>query len=336
MVDYVNLGIFLLICVLLVYLGYDMGHNQGEKSLRARSDLIRPSLREVQVEGKYLMDSLSLEEIRNKLLNSVDILAGYASYISGNRIVLRNKSVLVERKEYFKKMEETRHGIPRELALFFNERLGNKYEVETLCLSMMYFKITQQVKLDYIKSDIEDAQESCIKFTKEVMNCLNAKVLKEPNIKSIDKKIVTNFIYNTPKDNYINDKAIKIIQEAKYEILYCGWIDRTFLGLLEKAKEKGVNIKIITKDPASSDKLIKEDYQRLIKGFKENLKKNQLFHDRFILSEDKLIIGSMYLTSSSRTRYESGIYTEDFMLIEEAKKHFELIWNDLNSLPFKT
>ncbi len=329
--------ILLVICSLFsgAVFAYYYGVSKGEKSLMARGDLVRPSLRELQIEGLYRIKKGNLDHIYEELLKNLPVYKlQYSISRFGNRIDLINKRItrtsVGDIKGYFQSLEKIRAGIVFQMELLFTS-INNHYEIETICRPALYYSIAQNVQFDFLQSHVEDAQESCILFTKEVINSLNVEIIKQPSVRKEKDKPALTLYTNSPKNSDINLKAENMIKGVKYEIIYCGWIDRTFLGLLEKAQDRGVKIRIITRDPQGSSKMVRTDFKRLKNSFKENVKINHLVHDRFLLCDESALIGSMYLTDDSKIRYESELYTEDSIVVGKIQQHFESMWEDSNT-----
>jgi hypothetical protein len=331
-IENADLILFALFVVMAVLITYSYGFSKGENSLRARSDLVRPSLKDIQIEGTFRVKKENLDDVLKKIIKEEEVHRNfYNIYRQGNRIIFSSSRIKPNVKDYLKALGNLRPGIPNELELFFKEENDDYYLIDTLCRPVMYYQISQSVRFDFLQSNIEDAQAQCYQFTKEIMNCLNATIVNNLITIKKDESFIYNYYSNTPMDNEIDVQVQQMLSNALHEILYCGWIDREFLGYLEKAKEHGANVRIITRSPEGSSKTVKNDFERLKASFQDNVKMNNLLHDRFIVCDDNLIIGSFYLTSDSKTRYESVISTSDEKLLNKAKKHFELIWNDKNS-----
>jgi hypothetical protein len=144
----------------------------------------------------------------------------------------------------------------------------------------------------------------------------------------------TDFLFNTPSESNINKKAHELMANSKIRIQLVGWIDRGFLGDLSNAKSRGVEIKVITKSADASDKIVKDDFARLLKNFDKNsIRINPRFHDRFLVCDNTAIIDSMYFVDASKTRYESDVFTDDENVISELINHFKRIWDDANAKP---
>jgi len=277
--------------VIISVLVYTYGYSKGENSLTARSDLIRPSLNDLIIEGKYELENISTADALKKLKEELPILSRRQIFLRDGNCITIFPRALSEysteskkgTKNYFESLESIRDGVPSKMMLFFKEQ-SDKTIVETSCIPTMYYKITQNVKLDYISNNVEDAQTECILFTKKIMHTFNSNVINSPSAQSHNNlEKATYFIHNTPRDNQLVDKIKELILNSKYEIFYVGWIDRTFLGDLENAIKRQVKIKIITKDPSGSSKLVKEDYKRMLNTFGNDVKMNKLVHDRFIV-----------------------------------------------------
>jgi len=152
-----------------------------------------------------------------------------------------------KRKTILDKLKLLRDGYPYELTLYLTPSSEEDFlEVEARCLPVMHRKMGQGVQYAFPKSSVEDAQRLCKDFMKGTMCILNAKTITEPFVESTIFSIKKfEFLYNTSTQNQINKKAHILIEKAKKQILITGWIDREFLGDLENAKKRGVNVMMI-------------------------------------------------------------------------------------------
>jgi sugar-specific transcriptional regulator TrmB len=243
-------------------------------------------------------------------------------------------SAAAKKKNHFEKLMLTRDGFPDELTMRLSKSAYDEefLDVEVRCLPVMYSKLAQGVQFIFPKSSKEDAQRYCEDFIENTMCMLGAETLIKPHVAaSVSQIHHYDFMYNTPNQNSINDKAHDMINGCSKQILLIGWIDREFIGEFENAKTRGVSIRVITKSPEGSDKTIREDFERLLTFGKDNVKLNSRAHDRFLICDDACILGSPYFTQSSKTRYESAIHTDDENVVKGLVSHFERIWNDKSS-----
>lgn len=171
-------------------------------------------------------------------------------------------------------------------------------------------------------------------FEKRLENEIIPRIFTRSIIEANEKlsKIEHHLITNTPEEHQLTDKIRCLIDNAKCELLLAGWIDTEFLGELKKAKERGVEIKIITNTPAkNSPKAAQIAFPRLINRLgEENIGLNNSRHSRIlVVDEEFCIIGSAdFTTHSAKTNFESAIFTNNPKLIDDAKTHFYEIWND--------
>ena len=326
------ISLILIVSIIVFYYGKSKGVLEAYK----RPDIFYPSVLDITVIGRYRIREQSTHEIVEKiekLANTYGFtVLAFPNVIKVQRIIEPPEAK--KKKNIFEKLELLRNGYPEELTLFLSKSTKKGFlEVEAKCLPVMYRKMAQGIQYAFPKSSVEDAQIFCKEFIESIMRVLDAEVLMKPCAESSIRPIVSyEFLYNTPSQDNINVKAHELIASSMKQILIAGWVDREFIGDLENAQNRGVNVKIITKSPEGSDRTIREDFKRLIKTFgKENVRLNPRFHDRFLICDNRCIIGSMYYTSSSKTRFESAIYTEDEKIVNALLSHFERIWNDKDS-----
>jgi sugar-specific transcriptional regulator TrmB len=321
----------------VILLFYNYGKRKGGEEILRQPNLVYASLPDVTLLGRYRIRKQPDEEI-TKTLNDCLRLRGFVARSLPN--IVKVTRVLeppnaAKKKDHFEKLRLMRDGFPDELTLRLSKSAdGEEFlDVEATCLPIMYSKLAQGVQFMFPKPSVEDAQRYCGDFIEETMRILNAEILIKPHTAaSILQVHHFEFIYNTPNQNEINDKAHELIVDSSKQIMLTGWVDREFIGELESAKARGVTVKVITKSPEASDKTIKEDFKRLLQAFgKDKVRLNPRAHDRFLVCDDACILGSLYFTQSSKTRYESAIYTDDENIVNGLTSHFERIWNDKNS-----
>jgi len=329
--------LFFLVSYVVAFIFYYYGKREGENEAYKRPDMCYPSVRDVTIFGKYRISNQSADEIDMNLTEWL-LHKGFSSLVYPNLLELKRVLEPPEarkKKNLLEKLQLIRSGYPDELTLsLFPSAKGEEFlEVEAKCVPVMFRKLGQAVQFAFPKSSVGDAQRLCKDFMKGTMRILNAEVLVEPYVES---KIFPlrhfEFLYNTPMQSNINDKAHELIANSMRQILLAGWIDREFIGDLENAQNRGVRVRVITKSTEGSEKTVRTDFKRLLaKINKENIKLNSNFHDRFLVCDSQCIIGSMYYTGSSKTKYESVIYTDDEDICEGLVAHFERIWSDKDS-----
>ena len=338
LVDVSNLVLMVLLAAMIAGgISYSYGRRKGVEAIIAQPNLVYASLPDVTLLGRYRIRKQLDEEI-TRTLNDCLVSRGFFARSLPN--IVRVTRVLepsnaAKKRDHFEKLRLMRDGFPDELTLRLSKSAdGEEFlDVEATCLPIMYSKLAQGVQFMFPRSSIEDAQRYCGDFIEETMRILNAEILIKPyTAASIHQVHQFEFIYNTPNQNKINDKAHELIVDSSKQILLTGWVDREFIGELENAKARGVGLRLITKSPESSDKTIKEDFERLLQTFgKDNVRLNSRAHDRFLVCDNACILGSLYFTQSSKTRYESAIYTDDQNVVNGLTSQFERIWNDKNS-----
>jgi hypothetical protein len=329
----------ILIGLIAVIISYIFGKFRGSQDALRRPEYTSPSLRDVTILGKYRMPLQTNEQIIKSVWKWLNV-DGYSINGSPNLIEIlriRFPTQAEKKKDYFDKLRLTRDGVPAQLTMNIHSSTteNSMIEISTICLPIMYDKLGQGVQYSFPKASVDDAQRRCKDFTANIMCILNAEVLVAPYVESSTSAMKNlELLINTPSQNNINKKAHELIAGSKIKIRLVGWIDREFLGDLESAKARGIDIKVITKSADSSDKIIKDDFGRLLKIFgKDSVRINSRFHDRFLICDNSSIIGSMYFVDASKTRYESDTLTNDETVINGLLDHFNAIWKDTNSKP---
>lgn len=337
--DVTILVLGILIGAIFVIVSYIYGKSKGSEETLKRPDIEYPSLHDVTVLGKYSIPNQTNEQIIQVLSNWLT-LEGYTASSFPNLIEIwhvRTPPQAQKKKNYFDRLALTRDGVPAKLTLNMHSSISgaSTIEIDTICLPIMFNKLGQLTQQAFPKSSVEDAQRQCKDFTTNALCILNAEVLVSPYVESkpaVSKNM--EFLYNTPSQGNINKKAHELIRNSRSTINLAGWVDREFLGDLESAKARGIEVKVITKSTEASDKIVKDDFGRLLKVFgKENIRINSRFHDRFLICDGNVIIGSIYYVDASKTRYESAICTDERDTVDGLISHFKRIWEDANSKP---
>jgi hypothetical protein len=315
---------------------FQYGRRKGALTALQTPELTHPSMSDITIIGKYTIPKMTTEKIA-QLLKGPLASRGYSVNYLPNVLQIDNQMEPDEakkKKNYFDKLHYYRNGYPNEMSIKIIATSDDSTfnEVEAICLPIMSRKMGQGYSFGFPKAHVEDAQRLCKDLMAQTMCILNAKVLVEPHIESSAKEPpTTEALYNTLTLDNINKKAHGILADAKMQIRLAGWVDREFLGDLEAANARGIDIRIVTKNADASDKLVKDDFGRLIKIFDKSVRVNSRFHDRFLICDNKVIIGSIYFVYASKTRYESAIFSEDQNIVNALKRQFDQIWEDPNS-----
>jgi hypothetical protein len=294
-----------------------------------------PRIPDVTIIGKYQIPVQTTEQITEKLETWL-ISKGYGFRAFPNVVeIIRiiEAPQVIKKKNHFEKLALTRDGFPDSLTLItYPSKEGKNFlTADVKCLPVMHNKLGQYVQFAFPRSSVEDAQRLCKDFVEKTMRVLGAEVLDEPYVESsIAPLRHLEFLYNTPLESNINLKAHDLIANSRRQVLLVGWVDRDFIGDLEGAINRGVKVRVLTQSTeGSGDKTVKADFKSLIvKIGKENIKVTSNSHDRFLICDNQYIIGSMYYTGSSKTRYESAIYSDDESINNDLAIHFERIWSD--------
>lgn len=204
--------------------------------------------------------------------------------------------------------------------------------IEALFIGIMAQTIYNEIRGEF-EPQIKKFEE-LENFEKRLENEIIPRIFTRSIIEANEKlsKIEHHLITNTPEEHQLTEKIKRLIDNAKRELLLAGWVDTEFLEEIKKAKERDVEIKIITKTPdEKSPKAAKTAFPRLtnILG-KENIGLNKTLHSRVLVVDDEFcMIGSAdFTTHSAKTNFESAIFTNNPKLIDDAKTHFYEIWND--------
>jgi hypothetical protein len=327
---------FILVILLSVLLSISYGEGKGVQKTLSLPNMRRPSLPEVTILGKYLIPLQSTEQmvntLRDWLMSNGYLPFGYPNVVKIYRVKVPPQAA--KAKSYFDKLRLTRDGLPAEMTLNIRpyDPDPNFSEVEATCLPVMHNKLGQEVQFLFPESSVKDAQRRCKDFMADTMCVLGAKVLAAPYIEDISaQKPKLEFFANILTQSDINKKAHELMAKAKTRIHLTGWIDREFLGDIEDARTRGVEVRVVTKSPEASDKTVREDFKRLSDIFGKNVKINSRVHDRFLLCDKDCIIGSIYYVGASKTRFESAVYTDAENVVNEMEEHFSKIWNDVDS-----
>ncbi|MEM3588219.1 MAG: phospholipase D family protein, partial [Candidatus Jordarchaeaceae archaeon] len=316
---------------------YFYGKEKGFSEAVKNPTLIYPNIPDITIVGKYRIPKQTPEQIVNKLNNWL-LLNGFAFEIFPNVVKLvlaREPEEARKKKKSLEKLQFFRDGFPEDLTLFLSQSKDENWlDVEAMCVPVMHRKMGQCVQFLFPRSSVDDARRLCIDFMKSTMHILGAEVLREPEPESSTYPTSHfDLLYNTPTGNNANKKAHELIESTAKRVLLTGWVDREFIGDLENARKRGTEVRIITKSPEGSDKTVKEDFKRLLVVIgKSNIKLNSRCHDRFLICDNKCLIGSMYYTEASKTRFESAIYTDDSNITNKLIEHFERIWRDPSSI----
>jgi hypothetical protein len=330
----VILVILIILALILISLYY--GIRMGVQQTLSQPNMMHPSLPEVTILGKYIIPLQTTEEIVKKLRDWL-AMKGYLAVSFPNIVeinLVRTPPQAAKKKDYFDKLRLTRDGVPASITLNIShyDPDPNFLELEATCLPVMHNKLGQMVQFAFPESSVKDAQRQCKDFMASTMSILEAKVLVAPYVEYISaQEPKVEFIANIPSQCDINKKAHELIANAKTRILLTGWIDREFLGDIEDARVRGVEVKVVTRSTEGSDKTVREDFKRLLTILGKNVRINSRLHDRFLLCDNECILGSIYYVGASKTRFESAVYTDAENVISQLEKHFLEIWNDVDS-----
>ena len=338
-VDFVLTAVLVsLIWIIITMILWQYAKVKGGQEALKYPNFVYPSLSEITILGKYQMPARSSQEIQEELRQYLPVTDYVVASTPNNIRIFNRRGSLDPKKEYFKKLQTTRDGVPDQLFLQISRERENIQLVNATCIPIMARKLGQQVQFLFPKQSVEDAQLQCRLFMDRIMSTIGAETLVPPYAESSVLKLrKLEFLFNTLKENRINERVHEMMIGSRQRIYVTGWIDREILGDLENAKSRNVEVRIITKDPAGSDRLVKQDFKRLITemGFK-NIKLSPRFHDRFLICDESCLIGSPYFTTASKTRFESALFTDDSNIVNSLVSHFELIWNEKDSVNPRT
>jgi len=193
----------------------------------------------------------------------------------------------------------------------------------------IYFKLSRrQISLeDVTEFMIQDAYYEGLRFLDEVfIGGLRARPIEEAPMISHKFELLINITARRE----ITERIDSLLDEATGEILICGWIGTYFIPKFKDLKSKGVKIRFITHKPQKArnqpwKREIEEAYSKLCSDIGlDNICIDPNIHGRMVIIDNKALIGSMDLNSSSLTgpHTEFAIYTDEPEIVRRLRRQF--------------
>lgn len=183
-------------------------------------------------------------------------------------------------------------------------------ECEGICHSSLYGKLSKKIiDEEQIRNlQIQESRISSLQFLDQIfIGVLSGEVIEE-----VTDDFINKLLMNDSGTREITNIIDKLFNEATTEVLICGWIGTHYLPKLRDLKSKGVDVKFITHKPGEAKgqpwkSEVEEAYRSLCTDFGlDKISNARNIHGRTIVVDNKALIGTMDLNSSSLT----GAHTE--------------------------
>jgi len=184
-------------------------------------------------------------------------------------------------------------------------------ECEGICFSALYDKLGKKfIDEEEIKNfSIQDSKMSSLRFLDRIfIGILGGEVIEEV----VKDDVILKLLMNDSGTREITQIIDKLFNEATTEVLICGWVGTHYIPKLRYLKSKGINVKFITHKPGEAKgkpwkSEVEEAYSSLCSDFGlDKISNAYNIHGRTIVVDNKALIGTMDLNSSSLT----GTHTE--------------------------
>lgn len=131
-------------------------------------------------------------------------------------------------------------------------------------------------------------------------------------------------------DEDIEDVIIKNIRKAKKEICVAvAWLtSKKLIAELGRIKEEGIEIKIITSDAVSNNKMALESISNGYRRIKILSKKNIMHNKYCVIDNKKVIDGSYNWSKNAKLNLEHIIVIESKVVAKMYKDNFNKIYNN--------
>jgi hypothetical protein len=197
------------------------------------------------------------------------------------------------------------------------------------CIPAIYVKISKSIiKDDQLKENIlQDAYlESLNYLDKLFIGVLEAEFINENKISDP----LINLLINDSNSREITCKIDDLLDVVTTELLVIGWIGTQYIPQLIKLHKEKVNIYFITHKPQEAKNEpwrseIEEAFEHITKEIGlNNICIDPNIHGRILIADNKALIGSMDLNSSSLsgTHTEFATYTEDPEIVRKLRIYF--------------
>jgi len=211
------------------------------------------------------------------------------------------------------------------------------------CFPTLYEKLSLEMidANEVDEFDVQDAIITCESFVEDIFADLSATLISEKRKESL--KPTAQLLINDQVSRQILNKMEEMLDQATGEVLLCGWIGTLLLPKLKEMKQKGVNIRVVThKAKELKGKPGHQDVQRAFRELvsmlgKDNVSIRPECHCRFVVVDNKALIGSMDLNAISLTgsHRELAIYTEDPEIVRDIRRYFKGIFSPLSEEKIK-
>ena len=147
------------------------------------STQISPTLESITVRAKYIIHETNFDAIQKKILEVYAPSFWYVMSSAGEsfeigelgKANLNFASDKEVKKQWYKKIRETRYGVPLSFSLIVVEHIGNDLLVELECKPSMWFKIATFGQKKFTENNVQEALIECRTFVKQVMSIFKAK-----------------------------------------------------------------------------------------------------------------------------------------------------------------
>ena len=139
----------------------------------------------------------------------------------------------------------------------------------------------------------------------------------------------------------VNEKeAYSVINKELSKSKYCIWITSPWIALrnLDKKLKGRKDVRIAVRFSKGDDKITDFELLKRLNGFDNvEVRCSNNLHAKIYIFDDKVIISSSNLTQrglgiSKDSNVEMGVVSEDKELIEDAKKRFLEIWDNMDNI----
>ncbi len=237
------------------------------------------------------------------------------------------------------KIENTRDEMPAYLNVIVSDTSNSSCTCHARCMPILYEKIGKNfIPLNEVSEfQVQNAQLNSLRFLDSLfIGVLNGKIIEETSNIPQSKLVVNDSLIRE-----ISDFVDALLDRATGEVLICGWVGTRCVPKLRELESKGVKIRIITHQPSEArnqpfrDEVHEAFTQLCIHIGKENICTDENMHGRMIIVDDKALIGSMDLNSSSLTgpHTELAIYTEQTEIVLGLRNLFNSKFKPLAQTP---
>ncbi|MEM3382506.1 MAG: phospholipase D family protein [Nitrososphaerales archaeon] len=165
-----------------------------------------------------------------------------------------------------------------------------------------------------------------------ISKLIERRTFLESSLEQLKVAMPTEFVCTEPTRKLLKEKAINMLDKAQTNevIRITGYLGSPLLDRIFKLIERGCQIKLITRPLSGLDKESRDATVRLANLNREFVRVHDTVHARLlILGNREAIISSADLKSDSLdTNYESGIWVNNPVIINEVIQFFDRIWDE--------